>query len=166
MNYNELMKESAKDFHSFVKNYGKRLDAVEKGQVTKGKSPADTVSEYLHGGFLTYIRALECLKTCDSNVEADKLAEAMANDFLKLDEVIATGWNRLGRKPRRSFYRTSLIVRSVCKPSAFVKKGTPSVFKDSVSPRVFRRMAVDRSCKAVYSCLAWLRDESCVFDRT
>ena len=89
----------------------------------------------------------------------------MANDFLKLDEVVATRWSLLGKKPRRNFYRTSLIVRSISKPLAFTKKGMSSVFNKSILPKVFRRMAIDRSCKAIYSSLAWLRDESCAFDR-
>ena len=100
-----------------------------------------------------------------SSVGADKAAEAMADDFLKLDKTVATGWKRLGKNPQRSFYRTSLIVRSICKPDTFERKGTPSAFKKSVSPRAFRRMAVDRSCKAIYGILAWLREASCMLER-
>ena len=162
-----LMKSAQMDFAKFVGVYAKRLDAAAKGESsrTDGASPADAVSSYLHDGFLGYIRALEYLKTSPSSVVADRAAEAMADEFLKLDQVVSSGWKGLGRKPHRSFYRTSLIVRSVCKPDAFEKKGMPSVFKGDVSPRTFRRMAVDRSCKAIYGILAWLRDESRNFDR-
>ena len=166
------MKSAQKDFAKFVGVYAKRLDAAAKGESsrTDGASPADAVSSYLHDGFLGYIRALEYLKTSPSSVVADRAAEAMADEVLKqgvdgIVSLISEGWKRLGRKPHRSFYRTSLIVRSVCKPDAFEKKGMPSVFKGDVSPRTFRRMAVDRSCKAIYGILAWLRDESRNFDR-
>lgn len=158
----QLMKTAQKDFAKFVGVYAKRMSAAAWKD---GHSPADAASEYLHGGFLGYIRALECIKTSPSSIAADKAAEAMADDFLKLDKVVEAGWKRYGKNPRRSFYRTSLIVRSICKPDAFGKKGMPSAFGKSVSPRVFRRMAVDRSGKAIYGILAWLRDESCAFDR-
>ena len=162
---NLLMTDAQKDFSKFVRVYTERLDARGKPMSADGASPADALSKYMHGGFLTYVRALECLKTSASSAAADSAAEAMADDFLKLDRAVAAEWKRLGKKPRRSFYRTSLIVRSICKPNAFETKGMPSAFKGSVSPRTFRRMAVDRSCKAIYGILAWLREASCMLER-
>ena len=158
---------SAEGFAALVAAYEERMRAASPDAevAPDWESPADAVSTYLNVEFAHLTRALECLKTCDSDEHAAALGDAMGEGFLKLDKIVAEGWARFGIVPSRDFRRTALIVNSVFKPGAFRKKGTPSVYEGRVDSVVFRRMAVDRVCDALRDVLVWFRNDSRLIDR-
>ena len=121
---------------------------------------AEVVNGYLCDGFAELCRALNGLRTEDSDLEMLAVARRMEDSLMALDGCIVRMFGRLGREPQRSFRRAAMIVGSVFKPGAFLADKVPSVWKGKVTPETYRQMVIDRACEAIRDPLVWLRDES------
>ena len=121
---------------------------------------AEVVNGYLCDGFGELCRALNGLRTRDSDQDALAAAKRMEDSLMALDGCVVRALGRRGREPRRSFRRAAQIVGSVFKPGAFSADGVPSVWKGKVTPETYRQMVIDRACEAIRDPLVWLRDES------
>ena len=121
---------------------------------------AEVVNGYLCDGFAELCRALDGLRTEDSDQEAQAAAKRMEDSLMALDGCVARVFGRLGREPQRSFRRAALIVGSVFKPEAFSAESVPLVWKGKVTPETYRQMVIDRAREAIRDPLVWLRDES------
>ena len=121
---------------------------------------AEVVNGYLCDGFVELCRALDGLRTENSDLETLAVAKRMEDSLMALDGCVARVLGRLGREPQRSFGRAAMIVGSVFKPRAFSADKVPSVWKGKVTPETYRQMVIDRACEAIRAPLVWLRDES------
>ena len=121
---------------------------------------AEVVNGYLCDGFAELCRALNGLRTENSDQETLAVAKRMEDSLMALDGCVARALGRRGREPRRSFRRAAQIVGAVFKPGAFSADGVPSVWKGKVTPATYRQMVIDRACEAIRDPLVWLRDES------
>ena len=121
---------------------------------------AEVVNGYLCDGFAELCRALNGLRTEDSDRETLAVARRMEDSLMALDGCVAHVLGRRGREPQRSFRRAAQIVGSVFKQGAFSADRVPSVWKGKVTPETYRQMVIDRACEAIRGPLVWLRDES------
>ena len=120
---------------------------------------AEVVNGYLCDGFAELCRALNGLRTENSDQETLAVAKQMEDSLMALDGCVARVLGRRGREPRRSFRRAAMIVGSVFKPGAFSADRVPSVWKGKVTPENYRQMVIDRVYEAIRDPLVWLRDE-------
>ena len=120
---------------------------------------AEVVNGYLCDGFAELCRALNGLRTENSDQETLAVAKQMEDSLMALDGCVARVLGRRGREPQRSFRRAAMIVGSVFKPGAFSADKVPSVWKGKVTPETYRQMVIDRVCEAIRDPLVWLRDE-------
>ena len=120
---------------------------------------AEVVNGYLCDGFAELCRALDGLRTENSDLETLAVAKQMEDSLMALDGCVARVLGRRGREPRRSFRRAAMIVGSVFKPGAFSADRVPSVWKGKVTPENYRQMVIDRVYEAIRDPLVWLRDE-------
>ena len=120
---------------------------------------AEVVNGYLCDGFAELCRALNGLRTENSDQETLSEAKRMEDSLMALDGCVARVLGRRGREPRRSFRRAAMIVGSVFKPGAFSADRVPSVWKGKVTPENYRQMVIDRVYEAIRDPLVWLRDE-------
>lgn len=125
---------------------------------------ADGVNSYLCDGFVELCRALNGLRTEDSNPATQEAARRMEDGLMTLEDCVARVLGRRGREPQRSLRRAALIVGSVFKPGAFSADKVPSVWKGKVPPETYRQIVIDRVCEAIRDPLVWLRDESRVLE--
>ena len=121
---------------------------------------AEVVNGYLCDGFAELCRALNGLRTEDSDQDALAVAQRMEDSLMALDGCVARVLGRRGREPQRSFRRAALIVGSVFKPGALSADKVHPVWRGKVTPETYRQMVIDRACEAIRDPLAWLRDES------
>ena len=121
---------------------------------------AEVVNGYLCDGFVELCRALDGLRTENSDLETLAVAKQMEDSLMALDGCVVRVLGRRGREPQRSFRRAAMIVGSVFKPGAFSADRMPSVWKGKVTPETYRQMVIDRACEAIRDPLVWLRDES------
>ena len=121
---------------------------------------AEAVNGYLCDGFAELCRALNGLRTENSDQETLAVAKQMEDSLMALDGCVARVLGRRGREPQRSFRRAAMIVGSVFKPGAFSADKVPPVWKGKVTPETYRQMVIDRVCEAIRAPLVWLRDES------
>ena len=121
---------------------------------------AEVVNGYLCDGFAELCRALNGLRTEDSNQDTQMVARRMEDSLMALDGCVVRVLGLRGREPQRSFRRAALIVGSVFKPRAFSTDKVPPVWRGKVSPETYRQMVIDRACEAIRDPLVWLRDES------
>ena len=121
---------------------------------------AEAVNGYLCDGFAELCRALNGLRTENSDQETLAVAKRMEDSLMALDGCVARVLGRRGREPQRSFRRAAMIVGSVFKPGVFSADRVPSVWKGKVTPETYRQMVIDRACEAIRGPLVWLRDES------
>ena len=121
---------------------------------------AEAVNGYLCDGFAELCRALNGLRTENSDQDTQMVARRMEDALMALDGCVVRMFGRLGREPQRSFRRAAMIVGSVFKPGAFLADKVPSVWKGKVTPETYRQMVIDRVCEAIRDPLVWLRDES------
>ena len=121
---------------------------------------AEVVNGYLCDGFAELCRALNGLRTENSDQETLAVAKQMEDSLMALDGCVARVLGRRGREPQRSFRRAALIVGSVFKPRALSADKMPSVWRGKVTPETYRQMVIDRVCEAIRAPLVWLRDES------
>lgn len=120
---------------------------------------AEVVNGYLCDGFTELCRALNGLRTENSDQDTQMVARRMEDALMALDGCVARVLGRRGREPQRSFRRAAMIVGSVFKPRAFSADKVPSVWKGKVTPETYRQMVIDRACEAIRDPLVWLRDE-------
>ena len=120
---------------------------------------AEVVNGYLCDGFAELCRALNGLRTENSDLETLAVAKQMEDSLMALDGCVVRVLGRRGREPQRSFRRAAMIVGSVFKPGAFSADRVPSVWKGKVTPETYRKMVIDRVCEAIRDPLVWLRDE-------
>ena len=121
---------------------------------------AEVVNGYLCDGFAELCRALNGLRTENSDQDTQMVARRMEDALMALDGCVVRMFGRLGREPQRSFRRAAQVIGSVFKPEAFSADKMPSVWKGKVTPETYRQMVIDRACEAIRDPLVWLRDES------
>ena len=93
---------------------------------------AEAVNGYLCDGFAELCRALNGLRTENSDLETLAVAKQMEDSLMALDGCVVRVLGLRGREPQRSFRRAALIVGSVFKPGAFSADKVPSVWKGKV----------------------------------
>ena len=121
---------------------------------------AEVVNGYLCDGFAELCRALNGLRTENSDQETLAVAKRMEDSLMALDGCVARVLGRRGREPQRSFRRAAMIVGSVFKLGAFSADKVPPVWEGKVTPETYRQMVIGRVREAIRDPLVWLRDES------
>lgn len=160
------LKIAVDDATDFVLSFERSIEAFAPQCRIQGILPADVVNDYLLDGFVAFCRALDCMRSGDSDGAAFRHAKRLERAFMRIDSIVGRNWKRFKKTPRRSFRRAALIMGSVFKPDAFSAAKIPSAMRGKMSFETYRRCVIDRVAEAVRDPLIWLRDESRVLEST